>query len=1162
MNQVVKGQIFSRLIMTFFVNIIVFFAVISYLGFESNNSAYMAIAGFIVISAIMTAVLYNFINEIDPGEDDEDKWSSVIADIDALIASDWETQVLTEGEIGEALERIRQDRMMEPPVSADQALLIRQSQALNVCQANVMIANNDLEIVYMNGSAIELFQRNRDALQAAVSGFNPDSLVGTCVDAFHNNPAHQRQLLSSLNKPYFTTLTLGSLTFELTATPVFDEESNRIGTVVEWYDITQKLAKQRHDDQLAATNSRIKNALDNCQANVMMADNDFNIVYMNHSVREMLSGNEAALQKELPGFNVDKLIGTCVDSFHKNPAHQRQMVASLTRSYNAQLELGELTFDLIATPVFDDNGERLGTVVEWNDLTAELAKQKEQQEAARSTARIKNALDNCQANVMMADNDFNIIYMNNSVREMLLKNESDIQEVLPEFDMNKLIGTCVDVFHKKPSHQRQMVASLKQSYKTQLPVGDLTFDLIATPVFDDDGERLGTVVEWEDITDALHQQHVEQEKSRSTARIKNALDNCQANVMMADNDFNIIYMNNSVRQMLKGNETELRTILPGFAVDNLIGTCVDSFHKNPSHQRQMVSGLTSSYNTRLTLGALTFELIATPVFDDDGDRLGTVVEWEDMTEALIQQQRETEIAAENQRIRQALDNVSTNTMIADDHNNIIYMNASIHNMMNEAESDIKSELANFDSRNLVGKNIDVFHKNPAHQRRLLESMTSTYKAEITVGGRTFSLVANPIIDDDNKRIGTVVEWNDRTKEVAIELEIDNLISSAASGDLTQRIGEENKDGFFLRLATGLNQLVGIAQGVIENTANSLSAMAHGDMTQEIVEDYEGIFDKLKQDANATAGKLTEVVTKISSAAHTVTAGSEEIAQGNADLSQRTEEQASSLEQTASSMEEMTATVRQNADSAKVASELASTTCEQARKGGDVVERAVSSMSEINDSSKKIADIIGVIDEIAFQTNLLALNAAVEAARAGEQGRGFAVVAGEVRNLAQRSAAAAKEIKDLIRDSVTKVEDGTLLVNESGQMLEEIVDSIEKVSHMIHEISVASSQQSEGIEQVNKAISQMDEMTQQNAALVEEASAAGESMAEQARSMKQLLSFFTVGDSAHAIPTTASAVVPSRSVMSPVRQQHSSPPAVNGGHGGFDFADDGEEWQDF
>jgi len=309
----------------------------------------------------------------------------------------------------------------------------------------------------------------------------------------------------------------------------------------------------------------------------------------------------------------------------------------------------------------------------------------------------------------------------------------------------------------------------------------------------------------------------------------------------------------------------------------------------------------------------------------------------------------------------------------------------------------------------------------------------------------------------------------------------------------------------------------VMERVIDEVIEALGAMAQGDLTRSITGEYDGVFAKLKQDTNTTIAKLTEVMGEISSNANAVLNGSHEIAQGNTNLSQRTEEQASSLEETASSMEEMTSTVRQNADNARTANQLAAGAREQAEKGGAVVKSAVSAMSEITGSSKKISDIIGVIDEIAFQTNLLALNAAVEAARAGEQGRGFAVVASEVRNLAGRSATAAKEIKDLIQDSVEKVDEGSRLVDESGQTLEEIMNSVKKVSDIIAEIAAASQEQSEGIEQVNKAISQMDEMTQQNAALVEEAAAASESVGEQARNLNDLVGFFTTDGTASQKP---------------------------------------------
>ena len=259
--------------------------------------------------------------------------------------------------------------------------------------------------------------------------------------------------------------------------------------------------------------------------------------------------------------------------------------------------------------------------------------------------------------------------------------------------------------------------------------------------------------------------------------------------------------------------------------------------------------------------------------------------------------------------------------------------------------------------------------------------------------------------------------------------------------------------------------------------------------------------------------LSGIIGQINQAAGTITTASHEIAAGNADLSQRTEEQASSLEETASSMEELTSTVKQNAENAKQANQLALGASAVAVKGGAVVGQVVETMSSINESSKKIVDIIGVIDGIAFQTNILALNAAVEAARAGEQGRGFAVVASEVRNLAQRSAAAAKEIKALIGDSVDKVGAGSRLVDEAGKTMEEIVASVKRVTDIMSEITAASQEQSTGIEQVNQAITQMDEVTQQNAALVEQAAAAAESMEDQARNLEAIVAVFKVGDKA-------------------------------------------------
>jgi methyl-accepting chemotaxis protein len=459
-----------------------------------------------------------------------------------------------------------------------------------------------------------------------------------------------------------------------------------------------------------------------------------------------------------------------------------------------------------------------------------------------------------------------------------------------------------------------------------------------------------------------------------------------------------------------------------------------------------------------------------PILDMNGRPFKVVKYATDITAAKRQNQL-------NAAFKGALDNLGSNVMVADADLNIIYMNNTVREMMTTAQSDIRKDLPNFDVARLMGANIDSFHKNPAHQRGMLAVLNKTFTAQLKLGGRTLRIIANPMLDATGKRLGTVVEWADRTVELAVEAEIKELVDSANAGNLTKRMQLDGKSGVFAEIGKGINHLT---------------------------------------------DNMTEVVSRVQAAATEVSRGAEEITQGNTDLSQRTEEQASGLEETASSMEEMTSTVKQNADNASKASQLATAARDQADKGGAVVNRAIRAMTEINDSSRKIVDIIGVIDEIAFQTNLLALNAAVEAARAGEQGRGFAVVATEVRNLAGRSATAAKEIKGLIQDSVKKVEEGSTLVTQSGQTLEQIVTAVKKVSDIIGEIAGASQEQSAGIEQVNKAVMQLDEMTQQNAALVEQASAASQSMASQAKALSEMMERYEVTKEATAAAIVAMA----------------------------------------
>ncbi|CAO3401341.1 methyl-accepting chemotaxis protein [Azospirillum palustre] len=500
--------------------------------------------------------------------------------------------------------------------------------------------------------------------------------------------------------------------------------------------------------------------------------------------------------------------------------------------------------------------------------------------------------------------------------------------------------------------------------------------------------------------------------------------------------------------------------------------------------------------TELTEGKLSVSVPHTGQQDELGDMARAVDAFKDE-------------AVEALRSRIALERVSANIMMADADGRILYANDSILAMFRHAEADLRTALPGFDPSRLVGQNFDAFHRDPTHQRRLLTDLTHTHRGLAKTGGRTFQVIANPVVSRQGERLGTVIEWRDLTEELAIEAEIGAMVENAVRGDFTHRIPLDGKSGFFRLVSEGINRLSGNIAAVTEELATVLESLSRGDLTSRIDKQYEGVFQRLKDDFNGTVGRLSEIVQRIDHAAGSIAIASREVAEGSMDLSERTEQQASSLEETAASMEQLAATVRSNADNAQQVNGYATEARASASRGGQVATSAVEAMRRIEQSSQKISDIIGVIDEIAFQTNLLALNAAVEAARAGDAGRGFAVVAQEVRQLAQRSAQASKEIKALILDSGGQVREGVDLVRSAGSSLTEIVSGIGRVADLVSEIARATAEQASGLDEVNIAISQMDEMTQKNAALVEESTAAARSLEDQADQLRQQMTFFTL-----------------------------------------------------
>jgi methyl-accepting chemotaxis protein len=591
-------------------------------------------------------------------------------------------------------------------------------------------------------------------------------------------------------------------------------------------------------------------------------------------------------------------------------------------------------------------------------------------------------------------------------------------------------------------------------------------------------------------------------------RVRIALDKVHSCVSVFDRDNRLIYLNDAA--------TGLFTTLCAqhgrdFDVERLQGTDLELlFPDHAAHQR-FSERLEQPEQWQQVFGERTVELVMVPVHDANGDYQGQVTQWEDISDALRNAQQEQQrleeerrTAAANLRLKVALDNAGSNVLVADEAEQVIYMNLAAARLFDAIESDVRKTLPRFAAGNIVGGDIDIFEGHGSHS---LRGIQAARQAQLEIGGCHLRFTANPVMAPGGGRLGTVVEWRNRTAEVAVEYEIDGLVEAARAGDLSRRIDLSGKHGFFRQLGEGFNALLDELEGVFGNLADVMGRLAEGHLNTTIAADYSGTFGEVKDHVNRMIERLAQTVSQLRDAAARVEAGAIEITQGNDNLSSRTEQQASSLEQTASSMEQLTATVQHNAENAQQANQVAGTARQVAQHGGEVVTNAVGAMQQISDSSRRIAEIIGVIDEIAFQTNLLALNASVEAARAGEQGRGFAVVATEVRNLAGRSATAAKQIKELIADSVNKVNTGSDLVKRSGESLQEIVDGVKKVNDIVAEIATASRQQAAGIDQVNRAISSIDEAVQQNAALAEETSAASSTMSDSAREMRQLMAFF-------------------------------------------------------
>lgn len=464
---------------------------------------------------------------------------------------------------------------------------------------------------------------------------------------------------------------------------------------------------------------------------------------------------------------------------------------------------------------------------------------------------------------------------------------------------------------------------------------------------------------------------------------------------------------------------------------------------------------------------------------------------------------------DSKRIESALNATSSNIMVIDRFHSIIFINTSLGKMLKSVEKELKAGLPNFEANHLLRKNIDALFQEPEQQIQLLDSAKESYKTRLNINSTVLDTVTDPIFSESGERLGTVIEWNEMTGQLAIEANIERIVTEASKGSLNGRIPTENLQGFEQNISQSMNALLESFGQTTQTLNRILLGMSEGDLTLRIENNYQGDLLAMKTAVNSALSNIETTFGQIKRGASEIGIMSGEVAVASDDLSQRTQQQAASLEETAASMEELTSTVQQSTQNTAQANALAHTAAQEADEGIIVMNRTIDAMNNITELSQKIGDITRVIDSIAFQTNLLALNAAVEAARAGEHGRGFAVVASEVRNLAQKSADAAKDISTLISSATQQIASGTSLVKQTNTVFGQMVSKIRDVENLVSAVASTAREQSKGLNQINLAVSNLDQTTQQNAALVEELSSTAGNMSEQAEEQAKFVGHFKI-----------------------------------------------------
>ena len=502
---------------------------------------------------------------------------------------------------------------------------------------------------------------------------------------------------------------------------------------------------------------------------------------------------------------------------------------------------------------------------------------------------LTDILEHAPINIMIADAEENIVFVNKVAREILTDVESELANYLPGFKVSEVMGGSIHRYHKNPDAIKSILNSLGPGDKRngEITPGHFIFEHETRRILNKDGKHLGFVVQWRDVTE-------ERAQAEQAERLQKAVDGAQTAIMMIDRDLVVTYANESTMGILEKYENELRSLFPGFSSEKIIGSCIDMFHKNPAHQRGLLSNPANlPYETDIAVGPLTFNIRVAAINNLQGEYVGNVLEWADVTELRAS---EVEVA----RLKSAIKGAQTALMMCDNDLTITYVNPAVVELLRHRQDKLRQAFPGFNVENLIGQNIDQFHKNPAHQRSVLGNKNNLpAKAEIKLLDLDFEVNATAIEGPNGELMGNMVEWKDITEAKDAERQVENLIESAIMGELNSRIDTNQYSGFMKNLGDGVNKLMDAVVEPIDETTRVVQALAEGDLKEEMTGEFEGQFGVLRDAVNTSVSNLRDMVGKILESATSINTAAAEIAQGNTDLSQRTEEQASSLEETAS-----------------------------------------------------------------------------------------------------------------------------------------------------------------------------------------------------------------------------------------------------------------------